>query len=141
MRTKARAFRRPTTAPSPPVVVVFFLGCFVFGLAPHRGPWSLRILSHGVQCPFLHREALRLRRLFHVANFGMSDASFSWHGRARPDLSTAASYICWHKRLSVTWKNILLREFIRTFLITFLSEILRDYFENFLFHTLPLIQR
>ena len=47
MRNRARAFRRPTAAPCPPVVVVLFFGCFVFGGSPHGGPGSLGIFLHG----------------------------------------------------------------------------------------------
>ena len=91
MRNRARAFRRPTTAPSPPVVVVLFFGCFVFGGSPHGGPGSLGIFCTGfnivlqefwngrrcvsVNCSTLHTLESQMQ-----AFLGKAGASRSEHG-------------------------------------------------------------
>ena len=43
--------RRPTTAPSPPIVIVVFLSRFVFGVTPFGDPWSLGTQLRGLTVP------------------------------------------------------------------------------------------
>ena len=43
--------RRPTTAPSPPIVLVVFLSRFVFGVTPFGDPWSLGTQLRGLTVP------------------------------------------------------------------------------------------
>ena len=49
--SRLSVLRRPTTAPSPPIVTVVFLSRFVFGVTPFGDPWSLGTQLRGLTVP------------------------------------------------------------------------------------------
>ena len=85
--------RRPTTAPSPPIVLVVFLSRFVFGVTPFGDPWSLGTQLRGLTVPagdfwifFVGGRCVSVS--FPACTFGKSDASFSIHPARSGNRST-----------------------------------------------------
>ena len=91
MRTRARAFRRPTAAPSPPVVVVLFFRLFRFrGCSPVAlGRWEssctgfnivLQEFWNGRRCVSVNCSTLHTLESQMQAFLGKAGASRSEHG-------------------------------------------------------------
>ena len=91
--SRLSVLRRPTTAPSPPVVIVVFLSRFVFGVTSFGDPWSLGTQLRGLTVPvgdfriiFVGERCVSVS--FPACTFGKSDASFLIHPARSGNRST-----------------------------------------------------